>query len=191
MSFSFPDAERLVPRYVDIPLGPTDRLHSWLGWTIEADPLFGSPAKMLRNEDGTLLYGDDGQVAYGSHGEPIVLITDDESAGELWNDGGVLALIGPVGWPSSPAGLPPGAVWNNGLAIAIVPGGVLAPSARLFFPGVTAAQLLWAGGTGLPLTKPLNVGQLWNNGGEIAVSDGLPAPFTLDQSVLDGPDVLA
>ncbi len=86
--FTFPDAERLVPRYVDIPLGPTDRLHSWLGWTIEADPLFGPPAKMLRNEDGTLLYGDDGQVAYGSHGEPIVVV--DEGPGTFVLDHSVL-----------------------------------------------------------------------------------------------------
>lgn len=162
-SFSFPEAERLVPRYVDEPLGPVDRLRSWLGWGLEANPLFGPPDKMLRMDDGRLIYGD--------NDNPVVLV-DDDSVGGLWNDSGVLALIDPGTWPTSSVGLPPGAVWNNGLAIAIVPGGVLAPSSPLYFPRVTAAQLRWAGGTGCPLADPLVVGQLWNNGGEIAVSAG-------------------
>ncbi len=55
--FSFPPADN-TPRYVDIPLGPMDRLRSWLGWTIEADMLFAQPTKTLRMDDGRLLYGD-------------------------------------------------------------------------------------------------------------------------------------
>jgi len=115
----------------------------------------------------------------------------------LWNDGGVLALTDGSGWPTSGDGLRPGAVWNNGLTIAIVPGVVPQPGApAVFFPGtsplLTAGDLLLMGGGNLPLTDPEIEGQLYNNGGEIAVSLGVVSGiFTIDLSVLDGPDVLA
>lgn len=60
--FSFPAASN-TPRYQDVSLGPTDRVRSWTGWTKEASPLIGPPAKMLRNENGTLLYGGNSPYA--------------------------------------------------------------------------------------------------------------------------------
>lgn len=96
-----------------------------------------------------------------------------EDSSNFYNNGGMLALFAaPDDWPISPIGLPVGAVWNNGLAIAIVPGFVPNPAAPpLFFGSVTAEQLLATGGGNLPLTKPgAGTLQLWNNGGEVAVA---------------------
>lgn len=107
----------------------------------------------------------------------------------LYNDGGVLAFhVVPNGWPDSPIGLPPGAFWNDGMAIAIaLPGlddfssdfGPLGdfgtqpnPSAPpLFFGSVTAEQLLALGGADLPITSPgPGTLQLWNNNGLVSIA---------------------
>lgn len=91
---------------------------------------------------------------------------------DFWNDGGWLVLLDTAGWPTSPAGLPAGAVWNNGGLVSIVPGVTPNPHApALFFGLVTAAQLLATGGGNLPLANPgLGSGQLWNDGGVASIA---------------------
>jgi hypothetical protein len=49
----------------------------------------------------------------------------DPNAIGFWNNGGVLSFTNATyatGWPTSSAGLLPGAVWNNSLTVAVVPG---------------------------------------------------------------------
>lgn len=126
-----------------------------------------------------------------------------EDGTNFYNDGGVLAFrFTPVGWPTSPAGLPYGAVWANDtgtVGIAPTPGYMggqvnasqfdlgqfnvgmqgytPTPGAPpLFFGSITAEALLAIGGGNLPLTDPVVMNQLWNNGGEVAISDGSGTP---------------
>lgn len=120
-----------------------------------------------------------------------------EDGSNFYNNGGALAALSlPVGYPTSDAGLPVGAIWSNGLEISVVPGFVPNPAATaMFFGSITAAQLLALGGGNLPLNDPFVNNQLWNDGGVVAISagggPGGTGIFTLDQSNLDGPDVLA
>lgn len=96
-----------------------------------------------------------------------------EDAANLYNDGGVLALTAaPPGYPTSPVGLPHGALWNNGLTIAVIPGIVPNPAAPpIYFGMITAQDLLAAGGGNLPLSNPgAGTLQLWNDGGMIAIA---------------------
>jgi hypothetical protein len=96
-----------------------------------------------------------------------------EDKANLYNNGGWLSvLVPPAGYPSSPIGLPPGAVWNNGLAISVVPGIVPKPNApALYFGQITAGALLSMGGGNLPLANPgIGTQQLWNDGGVISVA---------------------
>lgn len=113
---------------------------------------------------------------------------------DLIDDGGVVQLRSGDGWPTSDAGLSAGMLWNNGYTIAIVPGAVpFSGAPRLMFPGLTASQLLRNGGANLPVRGFLLEGQIWNNGGLVCIAqmDGSVGFFILDQSVLDGGDVLA
>ena len=94
----------------------------------------------------------------------------------LINDGGVL-ILDPAGaatplYPTSSAGLLPGALYSIGGAIAIMPTttpNALAP--RVLFGFVSAAQLLGIGGGDFLFTSG-TVGSLilWNNGGLACVS---------------------
>lgn len=96
--------------------------------------------------------------------------TTSQNSG-LINDGGVLQLVDGFGYPTDPTSLPDGAVWNNGLAVGVVPGIIPDPLAPpVFFGFITAAQLLALGGGDLPLTQPSGSSQLWNNGDEIAIT---------------------
>jgi hypothetical protein len=90
------------------------------------------------------------------------------------NDGGVLQLKSPAtGWPTSPAGLPAGAVWNNNFVVGVVPGITPDPSAPpVYFGVVSPSALLALGGGNLPLANPGKLNQFWNNGDEIAISNG-------------------
>lgn len=94
----------------------------------------------------------------------------------LLDDLGVLQLSGPpvgLAYPTSPTGLPAGAVWDNGLTISIIPGITPNPAALpVFFGSVTAATLLAIGGGDFPLSDPHTLNQLWNNGGLTCVSGG-------------------
>lgn len=96
-----------------------------------------------------------------------------EDATNLYNDGGWLSFTDePAGYPTSPVGLPPGAVWNDGMVAAIVPGATPDPTAPpLFFGSVTAGQLLLTGGGNLPLANPgAGTKQLWNGGDIVSVA---------------------
>lgn len=90
----------------------------------------------------------------------------------LANDGGVLQLLPPAaGYPTSPTGLAPGALWNNGGTVAVVPGLFVAGMPPLLFGSISSALLLVIGGAGLPLAPPKAGSlQLWNDGGLIAVA---------------------
>ena len=124
---------------------------------------------------------------------PLWAWEDGSNLVNLFNDGGVLALTNPdPNYPTAPNGLPPGAVWNNGGTIGVIPGITPNPNAPpVFFGAVTSSSLLVSGGGNLPLSNaPLLLNQLWNNGGEIAISPGTNV-FTLGSSLLSGPDVLA
>lgn len=93
----------------------------------------------------------------------------------LINDGGVLQLEFGIGYPTDDLGLPPGAVWNNGFVVAVVPGVIPDPSAPpVIFGTINAEQLLVLGGGNLPLIQPSTSNQLWNNGGEVAVTPASP-----------------
>jgi hypothetical protein len=92
---------------------------------------------------------------------------------DLYSNGGVLTLVNPpAGYPTSPTGLSAGAVWSNSGAIGVIPGITPDPTAPpVYMVTTTAALLLSTGGGNLPLTaRAPGSGQLWNNGGEIAVS---------------------
>jgi hypothetical protein len=89
----------------------------------------------------------------------------------FFDNSGVLCLIpGTLGYPTSQTGLPAGAVWSNAGVVSVVPGGS-GSGQILFFGIVTPTQLLASGAGGIP-TIPGTAGslQLWNNGGEIAIS---------------------
>lgn len=98
--------------------------------------------------------------------------------GPAFGSGGILALVTLQGYPTSAAGLSPGSVWADpdSLIVSVVPGVVpwtdpVAP-ARYYGGETSAPQLLQYGGGQLPLTDPLVVNQLWNNGGTVYVSAG-------------------
>jgi len=89
----------------------------------------------------------------------------------LINNGGVLQVLAPASWPSSPVSLPAGSIWSDGGVAAVVPGITPNPAAPpVFFSETSAASLLSLGGGNLPLTNPGDPGQLWNNGGVICIS---------------------
>jgi hypothetical protein len=88
------------------------------------------------------------------------------------DDGGVLVLLGTLGYQASSTGLAAGAVWNNGQTVGIVPGVTPDPSAApVYFGSITQAALLALGGGNLPLTNPgVGTNQLWNNGDLVAIA---------------------
>jgi hypothetical protein len=93
----------------------------------------------------------------------------------LEDDGGLITLAtGTTGYPTSPNGLAAGAVWSNGGLVSIVPGSTPNPAAPpVYFGSVTAAGLLALGGGNLPTSSAgLAVGQLWNDGGVVAIASG-------------------
>lgn len=95
------------------------------------------------------------------------------AASGLANNGGVLQVITPAGWPTSASGLPAGAVWDAGGAVYVIPGITPNPAAPpVLYSSITAAGLLALGGGDLPLIDPVNALQIWNNGGIACVSLG-------------------
>lgn len=117
-----------------------------------------------------------------SYGDPIENTLIFFNAGPptdtgLANDGGVLVLVPPIGsFPVGAGGLPPaglttpGAVWSNGLAIGVVPGG--SGTGQTYVIGqVTAGQLLAQGAGGVPTSaQAAGSGIIWSNGGELSIS---------------------
>jgi hypothetical protein len=91
--------------------------------------------------------------------------------GVLYDDGGVLVLPSGTVYPTSPAGLPPGAVFTDDSLVNVVSGITPDPLAPpVYLSDISPAGLLVLGGGNLPLIDPLNAGQLWNNGGLVCVS---------------------
>ena len=91
------------------------------------------------------------------------------------NDGGLLQILSGANWPSSAVGLPAGALWSDGGVVSVVPGVTPDPLADpVFFAVITAtlsSYFLALGGGNLPLTNPgAGTGQLWNDGGAVAVA---------------------
>lgn len=116
--------------------------------------------------------------AIGQYG-PLPLWAWDTTVNGLASDGGVLFIsFPPSGYPSSPAGLSPGALYlvanilpNNEYAIGVVPGATPNPGAApLYLAGTTDYALLAAGGGNLPTSLAgVTTGQLWNNTGLVCV----------------------
>jgi hypothetical protein len=78
-------------------------------------------------------------------------------------------------WPTSPDGLLPGAVWNNGGIVSVVPGSVPdLKAAAVLFGATTPDRLLQTGAGDLPMSDPGVANQMWNAGGVVAVSVGSP-----------------
>jgi hypothetical protein len=101
-----------------------------------------------------------------------VVIVNALGPTDLSNDGGLLTVASAAGYPTSAAGLPAGAVWSNGGAVAVVPGVTPNPfAAPVYFGLITAGDLLVLGGGNLPVTAPaLGTQQLWNNRGVVAIA---------------------
>ena len=95
----------------------------------------------------------------------------------LTNNSGHLAINSDGLYPTSSIGLPPGAVWNNGGVVAVVPGEVPDPLAQpLIWPGIGPAELASVTGGNLPLSPGMVVGQLWNSGGLVAITPQTAEP---------------
>jgi hypothetical protein len=153
---------------------PPTRIISWEQQVLEADPYFA------RERQQPWIYTFSNARRFYAPVNAYAPLPDDG----LENNGGVLWLIGDAGYPdaTSAAYLPPGAVWDNGGSIAVVPGGVYQAGVRpMFFGSITASQLMLFGGGSLPTSNPNVVNQLWNNGGEIAVSTGILDDLVDDQ----------
>lgn len=92
----------------------------------------------------------------------------------LTNNGGVLTLTALGNYPTSAAGLSPGAVWSASLVVNVTPGVLPSPLfPAVFFGGeIDAQQLLQIGGGNLPVSDPKVNTQLWNNAGAVNVSAG-------------------
>lgn len=124
------------------------------------------PGLMQNRSVCPLLTQDNKILETRPNGTPI------PSSTGLLNDHGVLQLNVPAtGWPTSSAGLSPGAVWNNGFTVAVIPGMTPNPLAPpVFFNAISAPSLLSLGGGNLPLTNPGVPNQLWNNAGLVCIS---------------------
>lgn len=93
-------------------------------------------------------------------------------ANYLESNGGLLQVSANAGWPTSSVGLSAGAIWNDGGVAAVVPGVTPNPAAPpVYFYSISAGALLALGGGNLPTSNP-GVGstQLWNNGGSICIA---------------------
>lgn len=128
-------------------------------------------ANFWANAQGLAPVYQGGLTAVGQIPQLALWVWQDGS--NLYNNGGTLAIqTPPADYPIVPNGLPPGAVWLNGLELTIIPGITPDPAAApQFFGSITAEELLNLGGGNLPLTNP-GAGklQLWNDGGVVAIS---------------------
>jgi uncharacterized protein YmfQ (DUF2313 family) len=104
----------------------------------------------------------------------VQFVFSPENAIGMWSNGGVLTLYPntATGWPTSPDGLAAGALWNNGLSMAVVPGAVRSLTAAAIVLGdMTSTEFLATGGGNLPLASPsVGSSELWNNGGLVCVA---------------------
>lgn len=87
------------------------------------------------------------------------------------NTANVLTLAKALYFPTSSAGLPPGAVWLSGSLVYVVPGATPeAGASPLLFASTDPNMLLTLGGGNLPTSNPGVTGQLWNNAGVVNIS---------------------
>lgn len=144
--------------YVSSPAPPT-RILSWRQMVQEADPNFvrlSLQPWVYEFSNGRLFV------------DTLPTYPNNPDSG-LTNTGGALMWDGAnKPWPTSPAGLPPGAVWwspgGSGIdAIVVVPGGVRQPGAPpMTFGRITSDQLLATGASNLSTTSPpAGSGILW------------------------------
>lgn len=91
--------------------------------------------------------------------------------GYLYSTGGVLGVLPGAGWPSSTFGLPAGSLWSNGGVASIVPTTTPGAAPPIYFPGISASELLATGAANLPdVPGAAGSGQLWNNGYVVSIS---------------------
>jgi len=143
------------------PGAPATRILSWSQMVREADPNFTrlSLQPWVYSFSNGRLFVD-----------PLPLYSFPQQ-GSLSIDGGVLVLDDATGYPNSAAGLPVGALWNNGGVIGVVMPTTPNPvAASVIFGTIGAAQLLALGGANIPLSDPQTLNVIWNNGGELTVS---------------------
>jgi hypothetical protein len=135
--------------------------------TYHIGPAMGFSAQFV-NLLNALQYGILPQFA----GMQVSAVVDGDGTEAFSNNGGLLNLPVNTGYPASPSGLAPGAVWWNGGTIAVIPGITPNPTApKLYLTTTTPAQLMFTGGGNLPLTPPTaGTQQLWNNGGAVCVA---------------------
>lgn len=149
-SFTFPDDERLVPRYSEITDGPQQRIYQRALWDSIPLPLFGNTLT------GT----------------------------GLGDDGGFLILLNPIGYPTTPVGLSPGAVWSNaGFVCVVLPTTPNPAAPPVLFGSTTSLQLLLLGGGNLPIA-PNVTNQLWNVAGFVGISNTTTLGLLNDGGVL-------
>ncbi len=130
--------------------------------TLSADELDATDLVRIVTTSPQLTMTTFGQLALFIQGEVV----------GLYNDGGVLGLSNPFGWPTAPSGLP-GSLWSNGGAVSAVLGSTPNPSATpVFFGAITSSKLLALTGVNLPLSDPRVINQLWNNVGLVCISFG-------------------
>jgi hypothetical protein len=87
------------------------------------------------------------------------------------DDNGLLVLRVEGVYPTSPVGLPAGAIYSNSRVVSVVPGSVYDPaSPPVYFGDTSAAYLAEIGGGALPPANPGTPDQLWNNGGAVSIA---------------------
>lgn len=90
----------------------------------------------------------------------------------FYDNGGVLCVSPLALYPTDPSSLATGAVWSNSFGGTVcVAGSPSGGSQVITFGNITPAQLLASGAANLPLSPgyPGSL-QIWNNGGELAIS---------------------
>lgn len=99
-------------------------------------------------------------------------------------NGVIIQLVDQTGWPTSPDGLLPGAMWLNGDWVNVVPGLVPILGVPMFYGLTTSDQLLLLGGLYLPTSDPMVAGQFWVNGTVLCQSTGNQSGLGLNGNVV-------
>jgi hypothetical protein len=85
-------------------------------------------------------------------------------------NGGFINLTLPTSYPTSSAGLSPGALYANGGFISAVGGYTPVPGPPIFFMGSSPATIAGLNAAIFPIVDPLVAGQIWVDGGFLVVS---------------------
>jgi hypothetical protein len=94
-------------------------------------------------------------------------ITQDNA---IYNDGGVAYMLNPWEFPTAPGGLLPGQIWYDGGVLAIMPGYIYDVSQPSLHLGVPSYQVLLAGAVSMPFANPRRHDfRFWNNGGLVCI----------------------